>query len=73
MRLNPQMPIFLIGGVIAHHPFLKNLLKEKFNKEMLVGKYPQHMASFGAAIIAKNTYLRTNEKSGQTYKTVIIK
>lgn len=73
MRLNPQIPIFLIGGVIAHHPFLKSLLKERFNKEILVGKYPQHMASFGAAIIAKNAYLRTNEKTEQTFKTVLIK
>ncbi len=56
LRLENDIPTFLIGGVIAHHPYLKNLLNEKFNKNIQIIKNPQHVVSFGAAIIAKNQW-----------------
>lgn len=58
MRLDPGIPTFMIGGVIAHHPFLKTLLNEKFEKDIQILEAPQHVVSFGAAIIASQTYER---------------
>ena len=34
MRLEPGIPTYMIGGVIAHHPYLKVLLNEKFDKDI---------------------------------------
>ena len=56
MRLEPGIPTYMIGGVIAHHPYLKVLLNEKFDKDIQVIEDPQHIVSFGAAIIALKNY-----------------
>jgi len=58
MRLDPGIPTYMIGGVIAHHPYLKDLLNIKFNKNILITDAPQFMVSYGAATIAKQTYQR---------------
>lgn len=52
MRLESEIPTYMIGGVIAHHPYLKTLLNEKFDKDIQVIEHPQHVVSFGAAVIA---------------------
>ena len=52
MRIEPNMPTYMIGGVIAHHPYLKILLNEKFNLDIQIFENPQYTTSFGAAIIA---------------------
>ncbi|GAB4260874.1 MAG: hypothetical protein Kow0079_17670 [Vicingaceae bacterium] len=52
MKLVDGLPTYMIGGVIAHHPYLASLLKEKFNKEVVVLEKPQFMVSYGAAILA---------------------
>lgn len=56
MRLDPGIPTYMIGGVIAHHPYLKNLLNEKFNKSIEIIESPQHVVSCGAAVIAMQQY-----------------
>ncbi|MFP5470550.1 MAG: 2-dehydropantoate 2-reductase [Bacteroidia bacterium] len=56
MRLDPDIPTYMIGGVIAHHPYLKDLLNEKFNKDIKIVDAPQHVVSFGAAVIAIQQY-----------------
>jgi len=56
MRLEPDIPTYMIGGVIAHHPYLKILLNEKFNKDIQIVENPQYLVSFGAAIIAEQNY-----------------
>lgn len=61
MRLDPGIPTYLIGGVIAHHPFLKELLNEKFNKDIKIVDAPQHIVSFGAAVIAMQQYSKLNK------------
>ncbi len=61
LRIDPLSPIYLIGGVIAYHPFLKNLLQEKFIKEVYIIEKPQHTVSFGAALYAKETFEKENE------------
>lgn len=53
IRIEKGLPIFLIGGVIAFHPFLKNILEEKYKQEVIVPEYPQLINSFGAALFAK--------------------
>ena len=48
----------MIGGVIAHHPFLKDLLNEKFNKDIKIVDAPQHVVSLGAAVIAMQYFTK---------------
>lgn len=52
MRLEPGIPTYMIGGVIAHHPYLKVLLNEKFDKDIQIIDTPQYVVSYGAATIA---------------------
>ncbi len=53
LRIVKGLPVYMIGGVIAHHPFLQNILSEKFQQEVIVPKNPQMINSFGAALLAK--------------------
>lgn len=61
MRLEPGIPTYMIGGVIAHHPYLKVLLNEKFDKDIQIIDAPQFVVSYGAAIIAQQHYDKTKE------------
>lgn len=65
MRLDPGIPTLMIGGVIAHHPYLKTLLSNKFNKEIETVEAPQFVVSLGAAIIAKQ-YFESTLKDNQS-------
>jgi len=56
LRLDPNAPTFMIGGVIAHHPYLKVLLDEKLGTEIKVIDMPQYVVSLGAALTAKGAY-----------------
>ncbi len=56
MRLDPGIPTLMIGGVIAHHPYLKTLLSDKFNMEIEMVDSPQYVVSLGASLIAKQYY-----------------
>lgn len=70
MRLDPGIPTYMIGGVIAHHPYLKILLNEKFNKNIEIIESPQHVVSYGAAVIAMQQYKKNiNAKE----KAIVIK
>lgn len=62
LRIDPAAPIFLIGGVIAWHPYLKNLLQEKLQKEVQIIDKPQFAVSFGAALFAKEAYQKVITK-----------
>ncbi|MCC6721377.1 MAG: 2-dehydropantoate 2-reductase [Bacteroidia bacterium] len=62
MRLIPGLPIIMIGGVIAHHPYMSTILSQKFNKDIKTIEHPQFVVSLGAAIIAKQTWANANEK-----------
>jgi 2-dehydropantoate 2-reductase len=61
MRLDPGIPTFMIGGVIAHHPYLKDLLNEKFNKDIKIIDAPQHIVSYGAAVIAMQHFAKQKQ------------
>ena len=56
LRIDPASPIFLIGGVIAWHPYLKTLLQEKLQKEVQIIDNPQLAVSFGAALFAREAF-----------------
>lgn len=62
LRLETGIPTFMIGGVIAHHPYLKILLNEKFDEDIQVLENPQHVVSYGAAIIASKHYNKNVKK-----------
>jgi 2-dehydropantoate 2-reductase len=61
MRLDPGIPTLMIGGVIAHHPYLKTLLGDKFDKDIETVEAPQYVVSLGASLIAKQYYNKTKE------------
>lgn len=58
MKMTPNLPVYMIGGVIAYHPYLSTILSQKFNKEIKLVEHPQYIVSFGAAIIAKQNWVQ---------------
>lgn len=58
LRIDPMAPVFLIGGVIAYHPYLKTLLQERFKREVQIVDKPQYIVSFGASLFAKKTWTK---------------
>ena len=56
LRIDPTAPVYIIGGVIGHHPYLKNLLQEKLQKDVLIIDKPQFTVSFGAALFARAAF-----------------
>ncbi len=70
LKIDFTAPIYLIGGVIAHHPVLKTLLQERYKKEVGVVEKSQFVVSFGAALYAKDSTVKSDsiEKSTATIK-----
>jgi len=62
MKLDPDIPTIMIGGVIAHHPFLQTLLGDKFGMDIEINSDPQYTVSEGAALLALRNYNRINLK-----------
>jgi 2-dehydropantoate 2-reductase len=62
LRIDPTVPSYIIGGVIAHHPYLKALLSEKLKHEVHVVEKPQFVTAYGAALTAKQHYLKLLSK-----------
>jgi len=60
LRLANDIPTYMIGGVIAHHPYLKVLLNERFDKNIKIIEKPQHVVSYGAALIAQKHWNKLN-------------
>lgn len=52
-----SIPVFLIGGVAHYHPYLKNVIEEKFNIQVTIPENPQLINAFGAASIARKQFL----------------
>ncbi len=62
LRVDTSVPIFLIGGVAAYHPYLKTLLEEKFQQTVHIIDKPIYVVSFGAALLAqKHFQLQANK------------
>ncbi len=58
LRIDPKIPLVMIGGVIAHHPFLKTLLEDKFKQKVVILGESQHVVSFGGALIAREYFFQ---------------
>lgn len=58
MRIDPGISTYMIGGVIAHHPYLKHILSEKFNLKIKIIEAPQFGVSYGAAVIAAKAFVK---------------
>ncbi len=61
MKMMPGLPVYIIGGVIAYHPYLSNILSQKFNKEIKMVDNPQYTVSLGAAILARQNWVEPEE------------
>lgn len=53
MALKPGLPVALCGGVIAHHPYLRDLLAERISGPVDIVPQPQLAVALGAAMIAR--------------------
>lgn len=53
LRVDLTVPLFMIGGVVAYHPYLAELLKERFKQEVQIIEKPIYVNSLGAALTAK--------------------
>jgi 2-dehydropantoate 2-reductase len=73
MKIDPSLPIVMIGGVIAYHPYLRNLLEQRTGQKITILDEPQYSVSLGAALIARDhgmpravqTKTADNEAAGQ--------
>jgi (R)-2-hydroxyacyl-CoA dehydratese activating ATPase len=63
MRLEPGIPTYMIGGVVAHHPYLQIILNEKFGLDIKINPNPQYIVSEGAAIMAHKQYRSSRSNS----------
>ncbi len=61
LRVDSTSPIYMIGGVVAHHHFLKILLNEKYQQNIEIVENPQNITSLGAALVAKSYYLKSKK------------
>ena len=50
--VNYNLPVFLIGGVVEYHPYMKNVLSESLGTDVTVPEQAQYINSFGAALFA---------------------
>ncbi|MBK8920952.1 MAG: 2-dehydropantoate 2-reductase [Saprospirales bacterium] len=72
LRIDPLSPVYLIGGVIAHHFFLKNLLQEHYKTAITIVEKPQFTVSFGAALYARQAAGDDGAAAGQEPDPVAI-
>lgn len=65
MKLVQGLPVYLVGGVVAYHPYINNILAKKFNQEIKVIEQPQYIVSLGAAMIAKQSWRQQSFSSAE--------
>ncbi len=53
MPVKTDLPLFLCGGVIAYHPYLRDLLAEELKTNIRVTPDPQFIIALGAANLAR--------------------
>lgn len=63
IRMDEKLPVFLIGGVAAFHPYLKTILEEKLKKKVIVPENPQFINSLGAALLAKKQFVHNTTET----------
>ncbi|OLS23828.1 MAG: R-phenyllactate dehydratase activator [Candidatus Heimdallarchaeota archaeon LC_3] len=68
-----ESPVVLSGGVVQYHIIIENILKEKYGLQTLRPEIPQILPAFGAALIAKEKYLKNGISEKKTEINVAIK
>jgi 2-dehydropantoate 2-reductase len=58
IKMEPGIPVYLVGGVIAYHPYFKDILSVRFGEEVNIPDHPQFVVSLGAAYYAKQYALK---------------
>ena len=53
LPVRDELPAYLCGGVVAHHPYLAELMKAEMGIDIRPTIEPQYMVALGAALIAK--------------------
>lgn len=61
MRIDTGVPVVLIGGVIAHHAYFKEILEKVIKTTVHVVDNPQYAVSYGAALITRD-YAKTKQE-----------
>jgi 2-dehydropantoate 2-reductase len=61
LRMDSTSTIYMIGGVVTYHHFLKKLLQDRHSQEIEIVDNSQNIVSLGAALIAKSSYVKNNE------------
>ncbi|MHA2366192.1 MAG: acyl-CoA dehydratase activase [Candidatus Hodarchaeales archaeon] len=58
-----KSPVIMSGGAIQYHPIIGEVLKSKFKLEVFIPPNPQILPAFGAALLAKDHYLKKKSQS----------
>lgn len=58
LTVDNTLPIYLVGGVAEYHPYLKDVMEDIFKQKVYIIKNPQFAVSYGAALIAKDSYIK---------------
>ena len=56
LPVSHELPAYLCGGVVAHHPYLAELMGNEMDMDIRPTIEPQYMVALGAAIIARRHY-----------------
>jgi len=52
LPMRGDLPVFMCGGVVAFHPYLRDLLAGELQAEVRVIAHPQYAVAMGAALLA---------------------
>lgn len=53
--MRDDLPVFLCGGVAAHHAYLATLLSQRIGSDVQITSDPQFMVAYGAALAARQS------------------
>jgi predicted CoA-substrate-specific enzyme activase len=70
LRIQPDAPVFLVGGVIEFHPYLREILREKLKQSITIVEHPQFMGALGAAWIARKQSVMNDREKDQEEKII---
>lgn len=68
LRVKADAPVFLIGGVVAFHPYLMDILEKKLTVRVETVEHSQFMCAMGAAHFAKQQYAVVEKENAAEHK-----
>lgn len=69
LRTDPTLPVYLVGGVVAYHPYMRDIMESKTSQKVYIASHPQFMVSMGAALYAmKSWQLKQSKKDNPDNK-----